>query len=270
MPGPPTQTLLSNQQAKDRLAHPGATPVSGLGAKPDAFALENDDDADELSWSLNRFASTFERHEQIAFALAGPDSRCQLPYQDYVPCPGSGPGSPAVSDATDYIPPAAPIVVEPPKPEPQPSVSLADIVNAAPSPTSAASPMTRYLSDPNQGHEWLAVVLEQPSSNTATTQPPEAVPARQDSPTSSITLDGDNSADGLFLAAPSEALTPSTSNFEESSQQALDTLSSLYFPPLPMPPRLSLTMSKQSGDPRGEARIGRTAAPAATNPYEAN
>ncbi|KAK0657794.1 hypothetical protein B0T16DRAFT_442398 [Cercophora newfieldiana] len=224
-------SLSKDQLAKDCLAHPGATPTGNLGGKS-AFLLFEDDEDDYLGVCLNRFSKTFERHEQIALALASTNPRIEVPYEDYLPCPGSGPGSPAVSVATNYIPPAAPIVVETPRPEQQPQVRLADVVNAH-SPASTGGPMTRYLSDVSQGHEWLAVVMQRPSSNAVTTNTRETGPDHHDSPTSSITLDGEHAAECLHLAAPALGSTSSTTRkFEdeedgEHSAHTFQTLSTL-------------------------------------------
>lgn len=109
---------------------------------------------------LDRFAGTLQRHEEIALALAL-HTRLDLPYQDYVPCPGSGPGSPALSVATDHIRPgAAPPRLEPPLPRlglgKLALGSLADtntIRNAGP------TPMSRFLADVGP-YEWMAPTFD--------------------------------------------------------------------------------------------------------------
>ncbi|KAK0745704.1 hypothetical protein B0T18DRAFT_136319 [Schizothecium vesticola] len=109
---------------------------------------------------LDRFAGTLQRHEKIALALTL-HTRIELPYQDYVPCPGSGPGSPALSVATDHIRPgAAPSHVEPPLPRLRVGKlalgSLADpqtLLHAGP------TPMSRFLADAGP-YEWMAPTFD--------------------------------------------------------------------------------------------------------------
>lgn len=108
---------------------------------------------------LDRFAGTLQRHEEIALALTL-HTRIEMPYQDYVPCPGSGPGSPALSVATDHIRPgAAPSRLEPPLPRiglgKLALGALADphtIRNAGP------TPMSRFLADAGP-YEWMATTF---------------------------------------------------------------------------------------------------------------
>ncbi|KAK0631467.1 hypothetical protein B0T14DRAFT_490017 [Immersiella caudata] len=216
-------SLLDHPFSKEAFAQSPANSARQLAAKPKFSTFDDDADNDDsdIPLLLDRFSKVFERHEQIALALAGPDSRCQLPYQDYLPCPGSGPGSPAVSVATDYITPAAPVVVEPPQPEPQPTLSFDDIATAS---VSANNPMARYLSDMSQSHEWLAVVMEQPSTEAGPNVTPSNAAPRQDTPASSITLDGDHSLpEGSYLAAPVEGLTLSTTRkYEDEDEEILE------------------------------------------------
>jgi hypothetical protein len=109
---------------------------------------------------LDHFAGTLQRHEKIALALTL-HTRIELPYQDYVPCPGSGPGSPARSVATDHIRPgAAPSRVEPPLPRFSVGKlalgSLADpqaLLHAGP------TPMSRFLADAGP-YEWMAPTFD--------------------------------------------------------------------------------------------------------------
>jgi len=215
-------SLPINPLLEDRCLQPGTAPSGLLGGKSRYCAFDDDCAGSDLSDTLplDRFAKTSQRHEQIALALAGTDSRCHLPYQDYVPCPGSGPGSPAVSIATDYIPPAAPVFVEQSRPDLPPSMTLAGITSAPP-PVSVNSPLTRYLEDTSQTHEWLAVVLEQDATlDSGPADAQETTPTRQDTPTSSITLDGDGSMFGGFhLAMPAEGLTSSTTRRREDGDE---------------------------------------------------
>ncbi|KAK3329146.1 hypothetical protein B0H66DRAFT_14536 [Apodospora peruviana] len=125
---------------------------------------------------LERFIQCAERHEKIAVSLAA-DARYELPYQDYMPCPGSGPGSGAVSVATkstrpsqigrpeavgqahSLLPQLTTLPVESPKP-----VEEGPIM------------MRRYLADLGQEPNWLSVVLEHPQPH------PETREERHDGP----------------------------------------------------------------------------------------
>ncbi|KAK4446459.1 hypothetical protein QBC34DRAFT_411727 [Podospora aff. communis PSN243] len=223
-PQSPT-SLLSQPLSRDALARVSAGPARPLDAKPNSVFDDDDDDDDthnngDILLPLDRFSKLYQRHEQIALALSSPYSRWQ-PYLDYVPCPGSSPGSPAISVATDYIPPAAPVTLEAPQPEPQPTLSFEDIATSS---VSVNNPMARYLSDMNQPHEWLAVVMEKESTEVDA-QPedtPDSGAPRQDTP-SSITLDGDNSLpDGSYLVAPVRSLTPSSTRKYEDEEEDMD------------------------------------------------
>jgi hypothetical protein len=227
-PQSPT-SLLSQPLSRDALARVSAGPARPVDAKPNSMFDDNNDDNDDddahngdILLPLDRFSKLYQRHEQIALALSSPYSRWQLPYLDYVPCPGSSPGSPAISVATDCIPPAAPVTVEAPQPEPQPTLSFEDIATAS---VSVNNPMARYLSDMNQPHEWLAVVMEKESTevDAKPEDTPDSGAHRQDTP-SSITLDGDNSLpDGSYLVAPVWSLTPSsTRKYEDEDEEDME------------------------------------------------
>ena len=180
----------------DRLMPSDGPPISLVPPRGDGLHELFEDAGDGSSRSggygldltpLDRFAGKSERHERIALALAA-DARYEMPYLDYLPCPGSAPGSPAMSTATDGVPPAAPPVpLLPFDQSPSPAAAAAaigvdldlDLVLVdEPEPVAAvvaaSIPMSRYLADVNQPHEWLAVVLERP--------PPHLDPADDDNP----------------------------------------------------------------------------------------
>jgi len=136
---------------------------------------------------LDRFAGTLQRHEKIALALTL-HTRIELPYQDYVPCPGSGPGSPALSVATNPIrPSAAPLLVEPPLPRLSVGKlalgSLADpqsLLHAGP------TPMSRFLADAGP-YEWMAPTFD--NTVLPTIEVDDAHYAQLSSAEPSLTLD---------------------------------------------------------------------------------
>lgn len=105
---------------------------------------------------LDRFASTPQRHEKIALAMAL-HTRIESPYQDYVPCPGSGPGSPALSVATDHIRPGvAPSRLEPPLPRMSVGkLALGSLAHPHTLLNAGPTPMSRFLADAGP-NEWMA------------------------------------------------------------------------------------------------------------------
>ncbi|KAK3335196.1 hypothetical protein B0T19DRAFT_2501 [Cercophora scortea] len=142
---------------------------------------------------LKRFAKLPERHEMIALAMA-PSSRCALPYQDYMPCPGSEPGSAALSVATETI-----------RPVRAPAVGVFDQsfnlntdlrVSALLNGNATADPQPPE----NQSSKWLALVL-QPNRPTALELGPLAA-AQAETPRSTVSLHGScASADDVGPAA---------------------------------------------------------------------
>ncbi|KAK1752727.1 hypothetical protein QBC47DRAFT_405043 [Echria macrotheca] len=154
------------------------------------------DDSPELweSTPLDRFAKTPQRHEQIAISLTEVVAPCSQSYIDYLPCPGSAPGSPAVSIATDYIPPAhIPVAVQPPFMPPPLDVMFAPI----PKPPPVLS-LQVNMPDMSRTREWLAVVLEADEQLDPTT--------RQDTP-SSVTLSaGAGHTDGDIIEIDKAAM----------------------------------------------------------------
>ena len=168
-----------------------ATYTTRHGAPAAAYDAEPEPDAPKELLPLDKFAQEAHRHEQVAAALAVPNIRCKMPYQHYVPCPGSGPGTPAVSVATAPITaPKIIVVIEPETPATwvkvghrEPAVpSVSAIYGAAPPPLPQGTTQTT---------DWLALVLGKSASSSArprdhlqTTSP------RQGTPTSTATLDG--------------------------------------------------------------------------------
>ncbi len=150
---------------------------------------------------LNIYATRAERHEQIAMSLTL-HSHVAEPYMDNLPCPGSGPGSPALSVATVKVAPAVvPQGLKVDSPEPpdrmyskSPSPYLPEEVLFLPAEEEVdRTPIARYLSDTSQAHEWLAVVLQQPASLTEQHHGCEPNATEKHSPTPSISLDGSQS-----------------------------------------------------------------------------
>ncbi|KAK3693375.1 hypothetical protein B0T22DRAFT_39294 [Podospora appendiculata] len=142
---------------------------------------------------LKRFARLPERHEMIALSMA-PSARCALPYQDYMPCPGSEPGSAALSVATETIRPVRPTTVDVVG---QTSNLNADVRASAPlngNPTADRHPPE------NQSSNWLALVL-QPNRPTVFELGPLAA-AQAETPRSTVSLHGScASADDVGPAA---------------------------------------------------------------------
>ncbi|KAK0735203.1 hypothetical protein B0T26DRAFT_98232 [Lasiosphaeria miniovina] len=189
-PGLPSPSV-SAQPVPEELDAQLATAVDGpFTATLGALAVANRTSIPITIAPLDRFTRNAERHEEIAFSMAV-GVRCALPYQDYLPCPGSGPGSVAVSTSTENIAPfinhnnlatepaflvrpdnvlvlvPGHVVLAPtqtqPQPQPQTQTQTLDQHQTdSPSPpaTTDRSPMSRYLAV-EQHHEWLAVVLEQ-------------------------------------------------------------------------------------------------------------
>ncbi|KAK3341941.1 hypothetical protein B0T25DRAFT_356190 [Lasiosphaeria hispida] len=212
-PPSPTESF-TNLTPEDLFAHPGQGPFI-YSSSAGLYGLRDDDDNTTSDAGpgdmtpLGMWASKPGRHEQIALSLAV-GARCQMPYHDYLPCPGSGPGSPAVSTVTEAIEPAVRppcLMVEPPSDD-IPGFTTAAATGRAPSPTQGSAtpvmtPMKRFLSDTHQTHEWLALVLEKPCSRVVEGQTQGQVPdmrpatdpgqvGRQNeaTPMSSISLDG--------------------------------------------------------------------------------
>ncbi|KAK3393884.1 hypothetical protein B0H63DRAFT_30224 [Podospora didyma] len=175
-----------------------STPKAALGSpassfvnlSPDAHLVQSDgvhfDSVDEWRLTptltsetlppLDRFVAIPERHEKLALALS-PNVQCAQPFYDYIPCPGSGPGSAAASTARRSAKATADsaFVVDEPAPTAGPAtlqhgitgLNTAQVDSAQPNTTSPStmagrSPLSRYLAS-GHPHEWLAVVLQQPS-----------------------------------------------------------------------------------------------------------
>ncbi|KAK3382136.1 hypothetical protein B0T24DRAFT_1583 [Lasiosphaeria ovina] len=181
LPSPSVSAQLVSEEFDAQLA----TAVDGPStATLGALAAANRTSIPITLAPLDRFTRNAERHEEIAFSMAV-GVRCALPYQDYLPCPGSGPGSVAVSTSTENIAPfinhnnlatepaflVCPenvlvlvpdhVVLAPAQSQTQ-TQTLDQHQTDSPSPpaTTDRSPMSRYLAV-GQHHEWLAVVLEQ-------------------------------------------------------------------------------------------------------------
>ncbi|KAK5654007.1 hypothetical protein OQA88_7684 [Cercophora sp. LCS_1] len=133
---------------------------------------------------MDLFEKSLHRHDEIALSLAKTIPPAQL-YEDYVPCPGSGPGTPALSVASNH--PVAPRVVEVPPPFNEQLRTL-DIPQSSPT-ESARGPLARcakWVSD-SKG-PWLATVMG--GSQDKPVSPDETAGLRQETPGSTITLDG--------------------------------------------------------------------------------
>ena len=76
-----------------------STITKGAAISGDAAIISDPSDFTPLY----RFAEEPERHERIAVSLAL-NTRCEVPYKDFLPCPGSGPGSPIASNMTEHSP----------------------------------------------------------------------------------------------------------------------------------------------------------------------
>ena len=133
---------------------------------------------------LDRFAGTLQTYESIAMALTM-HTRIQQPYQDYVPCPCSGPGSPAMSVASDKFirPGAAPPLTEPPLP--QLSVGkfpLGAFADPRIQLDAGHTPMSRFLADDGP-YEWMA-----PTFDYTTRLPTVEIKSQQHSAETSLKL----------------------------------------------------------------------------------
>jgi len=137
---------------------------------------------------LDRFASTLQRHEKIAMKMTL-HSCIQLPYQDYVPCPGSGSGSPALSVATDHIRPGtAPLRVEPPLPRLSVGkLALGSIADPQTLLHAGPTPMSRFLADVDS-YEWMAPTFDN-TTVLPTIETDDVLYTRRDSPEPSLTLE---------------------------------------------------------------------------------
>ncbi|KAK0719287.1 hypothetical protein B0H67DRAFT_149824 [Lasiosphaeris hirsuta] len=178
-PSSPTESFI-RLTPEDLFAHPANGPLT-RSSSDGRYSCRGDDgnttsDADSSDLTpLGLWANKPERHELVALSLAV-GARCQMPYQDYLPCPGSGPGSPAVSVVTEAIAPAVAsphVTVEPPSDDIPESTTATATGNAPPTLRPAApalTPMKRFLSDTHQTHEWLALVLEKPRARLAQDQ----------------------------------------------------------------------------------------------------
>jgi len=172
-------------------ASPPAEVAHGLSTLDYAEKEHGEESRDPppLRW----YKTTEERHERIAYRMSSVVAPCAVPYIDFVPFPGSGPGSPALSDATVVIdetdiaelpPPPLPLdtVLSPRTPEFPPRLSEE---------SEGPLTLTRYLADLTEPQEWLAVVMQDGS------QAPDdhlGVDFRQETPVSSITLSGGTAA----------------------------------------------------------------------------
>lgn len=197
--GPPSPgSSLEHLIPEDYFLHlDSASPPAELAPSLSALTCTQDEDDQEsrdpppLRW----YKTTEERHEQIAYRLSSVVAPCEVPYIDFVPFPGSGPGSPALSDKdvdcptdiTDLVkalpPPPLPLDTVPPPQTPDHFPRLSE------EPEDHLT-LTRYLADLTEPHEWLAVVLQHGS-------PPDDQPdadSREETPVSSITLSGGTAA----------------------------------------------------------------------------
>ena len=110
---------------------------------------------------LNRYIDCLERHEKISFSLAL-DTRCQEPFRDYLPCPGSGPLSAAGSETSEYARQPGPAYI-PSTPTP---FLMATMNPSRPTTPTYGAPiiMRRYLDD-HQEPNWIATVLDRQSQS---------------------------------------------------------------------------------------------------------
>ncbi|KAK4209428.1 hypothetical protein QBC37DRAFT_54216 [Rhypophila decipiens] len=116
---------------------------------------------------VNQYVDRLERHERIAHALAA-EIKFEKPWQDYLPCPGSGPLSAAGSTTSDCArKPGTPKVVFPapvyaPSPEPHRPVTPEPM---HPHPPIDEPPIMirRYLEDPYEP-DGVSSALDQPGS----------------------------------------------------------------------------------------------------------
>ena len=109
---------------------------------------------------LNRYIDCPERHEKVSFSLAI-DTRCQEPFLDYLPCPGSGPLSAAGSDTSEYARQPGPAYIPS---TPTPLLMAAAKPDRPTTPTCGAPiMMRRYLDD--QEAYWISAVLERQSQS---------------------------------------------------------------------------------------------------------
>lgn len=126
---------------------------------------------------LNKYVCCLERHERISSSLAV-DTRCQEPFLDYIPCPGSGPLSAAGSKTSEYArqPGTAyiPALVQPSTPAPF------LVTTASPdrptTPTHVAPIMMRRYLEDDQEPNWIPTMLGQPYQSPS---PPEETQVRR-------------------------------------------------------------------------------------------
>lgn len=112
---------------------------------------------------LNRYIGCPERHERILFSLAV-DTQCQEPFQDYLPCPGSGPLSAAGSMTSEYArrPGAVYIPALVQTSTSAPFLLAAANTNRPTTPTHGAPIMMRRFLEDHQELNWISDVLELP------------------------------------------------------------------------------------------------------------
>ncbi|KAK0630341.1 hypothetical protein B0T17DRAFT_219072 [Bombardia bombarda] len=175
-PPPPEHDLLSPLASFDALVPQGLLRESNFVptnlSGHDLAALDNRNwvPAPSQLSAIDRFAMFPERHELIALSVAL-DARCELAYHDYVPCPGSGPGSAAVSVATEFVRP--------------PQVAHLDaradtlVQSRSADPAVAASDLSPPHQRSDMSRQWMALVLDTTldtrDAQPRTTGPPNAV-----------------------------------------------------------------------------------------------
>lgn len=158
---------------------------------------------------MDLFTNSLQRHDEIALSLAKTISPAQM-YDDYFPCPGSGPGTPALSVAS--LREAPPPAVEEP---PQFCEQLRTLDIPEPPPVhSATSPLTRWALD-NTNSPWFATVMGGASSEPPS---PEASGSRQETPTS-ITLDGYHDVQEPGLPSMDDSIAVDAAYLEEATRK---------------------------------------------------
>lgn len=114
---------------------------------------------------ISRYVDNPERHERISYDLAA-EIKFEKPWQDYLPCPGSGPLSAAGSATSDCArkPGIAKVIIPapvyaPPSPEPFGPVTPEPI---RPQPPVDEPPLMirRYLEDPHDP-DWVSLAQDQ-------------------------------------------------------------------------------------------------------------
>ncbi|KAM7186668.1 hypothetical protein V8F20_011301 [Naviculisporaceae sp. PSN 640] len=129
---------------------------------------------------INRYVDNPERHERIAYSLAA-EIKFEKPWQDYLPCPGSGPLSAAGSTTSDVArkPGIAKAIIPapvygPPSPEPYRPVTPEPIRTQHPIDEPPLM-IRRYLDDPHDP-DWVSLAQDQSRRLQSQTETRQTIP----------------------------------------------------------------------------------------------